>query len=403
MSFPLFISKKYTLSKKDSRFITLISSISIVGISLGVATLIIALSILSGFEKTLVNKIIDFDSQIKITSYSATLPDYHIIMPMLNKELAPVGAEINPFASKLAIISSGKIKEGVSIKGINPGDEVLNVKKDIIEGKFLLVDSSIIIGKKLADKLHVKIGDRVTIFSLTKDEIPSPENPPNIEQFYVKGIFESGMAEYDDLYAYVSLTSAQNLFNIGDNITGYDIKLKNISKIDSVTDFLSKQLKYPHAVKSIYQTHRNIFTWIDLQKKPIPIILGFIILVAVFNIIGTLLMIVLEKTNAIGTLKSMGATGKQITSIFLYQGIFLAIIGIIIGNLLAYVLMDIQLSYNIISLPSSVYFMSTVPISLSIKTFLGVSVLTLVLCILASVIPGFIASKINPVSALRFN
>ncbi len=403
MSFPLFISKKYTLSKKDSKFITLISSISIAGISLGVATLIIALSILSGFEKTLIDKIIDFDSQIKITSYANILPNYHVILPILKKELAPVGAEINPFASKLAIISSGKVKEGVSIKGINQENNVLNVKKDIIEGRFLLNNSSIIIGKKLADKLHVKIGDKVTIFALSKDEIPSPENPPNIEQYYVKGIFESGMAEYDDLYAYVSLAAAQKLFNIGDNITGYDIKLKNISKIDSVADLLSRQLKYPHAVKSIYQTHRNIFTWIDLQKKPIPIILGFIILVAVFNIIGSLLMIVLEKTNAIGTLKSLGATGKQITSIFLYQGIFLAIIGIVIGNLLAYILMDIQLSYNIISLPSSVYFMSTVPISLSAITFLEVSGLTFALCILASVIPSFIASKIKPVSALRFN
>ena len=403
MSFPLFISKKYTLSKKDSKFITLISSISIVGIALGVATLIIALSILAGFEKTLVDKIIDFDSQIKISSYTTILPDYHVVFPKLKKELAPVGAEVNPFASKLAIISSGRLKEGVSIKGIRQDNVVLDIKKDIVQGKFLLDDSSIIIGKKLADKLHIKVGDRVTIFALTKDEIPSPENPPNIEQYFVKGIFESGMAEYDDLYAYVSLASAQKLFNIGDNVTGYDIKLKKISKIDSVADLLSRQLKYPYAVRTIYQTHRNIFTWIDLQKKPIPIILGFIILVAVFNIIGTLLMIVLEKTNAVGTLKSLGATGKQISFIFLYQGIFLAIIGIIIGNILAYFLMDIQLTFNIISLPSSVYFMSTVPISLSINTFLGVSGLTLVLCVLASVIPGFIASKINPVSALRFN
>ena len=198
MSFPLFISKKYTLSKKDSRFITLISTISIVGIALGVATLIIALSILSGFEKTLINKIVDFDSQIKITSYSTILPDYHAVLPLLEKELAPVGAQINPFASKLAIISSGRLKEGVSIKGIRPQNDVLNVKKDIIEGSFTFDSSSIIIGKKLADKLHIKLGDKVTIFALSKDEIPSPENPPNIDQFYVKGIFESGMAEYDE-------------------------------------------------------------------------------------------------------------------------------------------------------------------------------------------------------------
>lgn len=406
MHLPFFISKKYTLSRRDSKFITFISTISILGIALGVATLIIALSILNGFANTLTTKIIDFDSHIEINSYQTILPDYHFVLPALDRKLNNSVLSINPFVSKLAIISSGKIKDGVNIKGIRPFDKWNGLRNNLIEGSFNFSDSSlpsIVIGKKLANKLLVKIGSKVTLFGLNNDKIPSINNPPNIERFVVTGIFESGMAQYDDLNAYVGLKSAQDLFGIGDNITGYDIKVKDISRIDSLTNYLSNTLSYPNNVKSIYQLHRNIFTWIELQKKPIPIILALIIIVATFNIVGTLLMIVLEKTRSIGILKSMGAKKRQIISIFLYQGVFLALIGIIIGNILAYALTYIQLHYHVISIPSSVYMMSTVPILLSLNTFILVSAITLVLCILASVIPSFVAAKIKPINAIRFN
>ncbi len=403
MSFPFFVSKKFILSKKGSKFITFISSISIIGISLGVATLIIALSILTGFASTLTNKIIDFDSHITISSYRSIVPDYKEMLPRIKDMIAPYGQEVNPFISKLAIISSRKVKDGVNIKGITPGNKALRVRNNIVSGDFDLADtSSMVIGRKLADKLMVGLGDKVTVFALKNDRVPEPGTLPNIEQFRITGIFESGMAEYDDLFAYVNLRAAQDLFSLGDNVNGYDIKLNNISRIDSLTKFLSEQLHYPHKVASIYQTHRNIFTWIDLQKKPIPIVLGLIIIVAVFNIIGTLLMIVLEKTRDVGMLKSLGATSRQITSVFIYQGIFLAIIGIILGNLLALLLLGLQLEFNIISLPSSVYFVSTVPILLKWYTFAGVSALTFLLCISASLIPGFVASRIQPVNSLRF-
>lgn len=405
MSFPFYISKRFTFSKKDSRFITLISSISVVGIALGVTTLIIALSILGGFEETIQNKIVDFDSHIRITSYQSILPNYKRVMPNIVQILKPYGKSVEPFASNLVIISTKNGKDGVNLKGLLSSNTSLNVDENIVSGSFDLTSNeipSIIIGKKLADKLFVKVGDLVTIFALNKNELPSAENMPNVQKFKVTGIFESGMAEYDDLVAYSDLSSAQKLFNIGDNINGYDIKLNNISKIDSLTKVLSQKLRYPHSVRSIFQTHRNIFTWIDLQKKPIPIVLGLIIIVAVFNIIGSLLMIVLEKTNAIGVLKSLGAFNLHIIKIFVYQGIFLAVIGILAGNLLAYVLMSLQLKYNIISLPSSVYFTSTVPIIFKLQIFLGVSAMTFVLCLLASYIPSLIASKIKPITSLRF-
>jgi lipoprotein-releasing system permease protein len=407
MSFPLYISKRLIFSKKDSKFISFISGISITGIALGVATLIIALSILNGFERTITNKIVDFDSHIQIASYTGLLKDYNLILPVLKEKLYPYAENVNPFVSQLAIISSKTTKDGISIKGIRPEDNWKGVREDIIQGKLELKDDqvlpSIIIGKKLADKLMVKVGDKVTVFALNKNKIPSADNMPNIQKFVIAGIFESGMAAYDDLVAYTNLNTAQRLFNTNDNISGYDIRVNDISKIDSLSDYLTNHLSYPYAVRSIYQIHRNIFTWIELQKKPIPIVLGLIIIVAVFNIIGTLLMIVLEKTNAVGILKSLGASRKQIISIFVYQGCYLAIAGILIGNVIAFILTWLQYRYKLISIPSSVYFMSSVPIYISPQNFLIVSVITFALCIIASLMPSYIASKIQPVSTLRFN
>lgn len=403
MNVSWYIAKTFILSRKDSRFISLISTISIIGIALGVATLIIAISVLKGFEQTITNKIIDFDSHIKITSYRTTLPDYKQSLPWIESQLKPFKPSITPFASKLVIVSYKKKKDGVNLIGLEPKDEKPFLVKNIVEGKLDLTKNGILIGKKLAEKLFVKVGDNLTVFALTNDKLPSYENLPSIEKFVITGIFESGMSEYDDTYAYTSLKAAQKLYDIGDNITGYNIKLSDISKIDSLTIFLGKSLRYPHMVRSVYQLHRNIFTWIDLQKEPIPIVLALIILVAVFNIVGTLLMIVLEKTNAVGVLKTLGSKRRQIVGIFLIQGVILGLTGIGFGSLLGYLLIFIQEKFNIITLPSSVYFMSEVPFLVTVDTFLGIAIITMMLCLIVSLIPSYIASKIKPVNALRFS
>ncbi len=406
MSFSLFISRRFLNSRKESGFLNIISKIAIVGIAIGVATLIIALSVLSGFEKTIQEKITDFDSHIKITSFSGTVNNYNQITEKIENLLGEHKRNIVPFASKLAIVSSKKRQEGISVIGIPEEGQIERLKKNIVSGEFDLGNKNsnyIIIGKVLANKLMLKVGDKVTLFALKDDQIPSPQNLPNIDKFTVTGIFESGMAEYDDLYAYTNLTDAQNLFSIGQSINGYDIQLTSIEKIDSLTSLLRKNLSYPLFARSLFESHRNIFTWIELQQKPIPIILGLIIIVAVFNIIGTLLILVLEKTNAIGTLKSLGADRKQILKIFLIQGILIGFIGIILGNLLAIILMQIQIQFDVITVPSSVYFVTKVPFDLSPVTFLFVSSIALLLSLGASIIPSFIAAKVTPIKSLRFN
>ena len=404
MNFAFFVSRRYILSNKDSRLLNLISVISIVGIALGVATLIIALSVLNGFEKTLTQKITDFDSHIKILSYKESLPSADNFIEKLNIRLMDQIDFISPSVSKLAIISTKNRKEGINVKGIMEAEEINKIKSNLVEGNLNLDnENSIVIGKTLATKLLLKVGDKVTLFALKNDKIPSMNDLPNIQSFFVDGIFESGMAEYDNMIGYTGLKAAQNLFSMPDEINGIDIKLMSVEIIDSLTNLIRKELRYPYHARTIFEIHRNIFSWIELQKKPIPIVLGLIIIVAVFNIISALLMLVLEKTNSVGILKSLGAKGREIIKIFVYQGIYLSFIGIASGNILAWLLMTIQLEFDIIKVPSSVYFVTRVPIEMSLDVFLIISAITFVLSLMSAIIPSYFASRINPVTALRFD
>ncbi|MCX8105407.1 MAG: ABC transporter permease [Ignavibacterium album] len=404
MTFSFFIFKKYIKSNRDSRFLNLISIIAIAGITLGVATLIIALSVISGFEKTLTQKLTDIDSHIKVFSFKSSLPYLDNSIKVIDSICGNNIDYTSPFLSNLALVSFKNRKDGITIKGVFNEGYRKKVEENIISGSPEWDSlNTLIIGKSLANKLLVKVGDRVTLFALKKNEIPSYENLPNIEKFKVSAIFESGIAEYDGAIGFTDLSSAQKLFSMQGEVNGIDIKLRDVSKADSLAEELRKELRYPYYARSIFDIHKNIFTWISLQKKPIPIILGLIIVVAVFNIVGTLLLMVIERTSSIGILKSFGTRKRQIIQIFVLQGLYLAIIGIVAGNLLAIILMELQTRFNLIKVPSSVYFVTKVPFDFSIEIFGLVSVITLLLALLASIVPSIISSRINPVNALRFD
>lgn len=408
MSLPFFISKRYTQSKKQSKFISLISTIAISGIALGVAVLIITLTVLDAFEKAVEEKIINFNSHITITSFGdRNLPGYENVIPILDTLIPPYAKSISPFVSKNIIIKSKNKSDGILLKGISKEIDNSKIDEYLVEGNFSFKDANgnngIIIGQKLADRLFAEVGSKLTVFSLRNDELPSYENPPSIEQFVVTGIYESGMSQYDDINAYVDLKTAQDFFGMNDQTSGYNIQVTDISKIDSISNHLQDNLRYPFYVRTVYKLHQNIFTWLELQKEPVPIILGLIIIVAVFNIIGMLLMIVLEKTSDIGILKSLGANRKLITRIFVLQGLYLSFIGIVVGNLLALIISALQKYFNIISLPGEIYFISNVPIIFDWFNYFLVSAIALVLSIAASLVPSLIASHTKPLSAIRFD
>lgn len=408
MPFSFFITNKFLKSKKDSRFLSLITLISITGIAIGVAVVIIAIGVLQGFESSIRERIVELNSHIKITAFgNSNLYGYENTSAQIKERLGSNLRDISPFVSKTAVVRSHNLSEGFLLNGISPDDENVNIKSFITEGSFNFSNGGglekIIIGKKLAERLSVNTGDTLTIFTMRKDKLPSLANPPGIEQFAIGGIYESGMAEYDDLNGYIDLKTAQNLFAMNEEISGFNIKLNDVSKIDSITADLQDFLRYPHYVRSIFNVHQNIFTWLDLQKEPIPIVLGLIILVAVFNIVGALLMIVLERTSAVGILKSLGATKMQILNIFILQGSFIGLVGIFFGNIIAYILTYLQNNFELITVPGEIYFLSQVVLSTNIANYAIVSIITLLLCVLAAAIPSYIASKINPITAIRFS
>ncbi len=407
MSFPLFIVNKYIRSQRFSFLFSFVSVITIGGIALGVAVVTMALSILDGFDSIISEKIINFNSHIVISSYGEQdLQENKEIENLITTNLEGELLSYSKFIAKNSIIKSKKNSEGVLLYGIDPENTNLNIKNMIHSGEYFNNNSSkkeIILGRKLAEKLKLAVGDKVTLFTLQNNQLPSYANPPVISQFFVAGIFESGMPEYDDLKAYIPLDLAKSILKMDTKISGYNVKLKDISELDSIVETLKESLRYPYYVRSIFQQHQNIFTWIELQKKPIPIVLGLIVLVAVFNIIGTILMNILERTSQIGILKSLGASRKQILRIFLIQGVYLGTIGIVLGIAFSLLLSQLQLSFNIIELQESVYFLNSAPIDINFINYFVVSVIAFILTIISSIIPSIVASKIDPISAIRFN
>ncbi|MFH0734839.1 MAG: ABC transporter permease [bacterium] len=407
MNISVFIANKYVKNKQDSKFLSLVSVISIFGIGLGVAVVIMALSILEGFDHVVREKIVKLNSHIQVTTFGRKNVSFNPdLISFTNKELNGNVSSMAPYLSKEAIIKSKALSEGIFIYGIDPIFDNSDIKSFIVSGKYRFSDSNgnpaLIMGKKLAEKLFVQVGDKVTIFTLRMDSPPSETNPPAIQQFVVSGIYQSGMAEYDDINCYANIKDVNEFLGFNNKVTGYNLRLNNIAGLDSIEAKLQNSLGYPYYVRSIYKVHQNIFTWLELQKEPVPIVLGLIIIVAVFNIVGTLLMIVLEKTGAIGILKSLGATRKQIINIFLVQGFYLGLYGLMFGNLFALILSLIQKYFEVIALPSSIYFVSSVPISINPIHYLTVSLITMAMCLTTAILPSYIASRITPISAIRF-
>ncbi len=405
MAYPTFIAHRYLRSRRNAGFFSFIAAIAILGVMLGTAALIIALSVLGGFEREITEKVVGFSSHVQILAFQ-NQPLYN---PAYTEQVVmdsiAVVKSISPFVQREALIRTREGVDGVFLKGLDPENDNSTTWRYIVQGQYDLAreadgPAKLVLGKKLASRLGLELGDRATIFGIGRN---LGEGRTRVKQFIVSGIYESGMTEYDDAYAFTDLESAEDLFQMGTAVSGFDILLTNTVKADMVADRVQDLLGYPYYGRTVYQTYRNLFSWIELQKKPIPIILGLIIIVATVNIIGTVLMMVLDKTREIGVLRSMGATQWGITKIFLRQGLTIAIIGTVLGNALALVLCLAQLEFRFFSLPSDIYFMTTVPILLSPAYFLLVSAIAIGLCLLCAFLPARLAARLDPVTAIRFS
>ena len=374
---------------------TFFSLAAVAGIALGVATLVVALSVLEGYEKVISEKLTNFDADIQVFAYgNQDVTDAASTVALLK---GVAGAEIKRIdisAQKICILGKRRINEGVTLKGVDSLYLGSRQGLAILDGSFGLEpgpDSvmKVVIGKTLATKLRVKAGDMINFFAINAVDLNDMTALPAVENFQVAGIYQSGMGKYDDAFAYTSLGTIRKLYEMGDNINLIEIKLKDPAKVNSLRDEILPQLKHPLSAVTYVEANMQMFNWIELQRKPVPIVLGLIILVAAFNIISALLMLVLDKTNTIGTLKALGAAPGMITGIFLVRGMLLGVAGSLAGVVLGFILAWLQSEYSIVTLNPQVYFVDKVPISINPVYFVAVFAISVALSFLSSLIPAF--------------
>lgn len=383
-----------------------IKIMAIIGVAVGSAGLLISLSIVHGFKSTINEKILGFAPHITVQSFMSEEPVQRA--DTLQVYLAGFDGvdRAEPAVLGDVMIQSSADISGTVIKGVNPGGDLTQLYTYIIEGEYNIGRNEeglpgIILGKSLAREIGASIGSRVTVFAL--DGLPSPLNTPEIRQYYLSGIYQTGIDRFDDSFAVADISTVRTLFGLGTRqATVIEVNASNISNIRPVYASIRDGTQFPLITENVYQTYRNIFAWIDLQEETIPLVIGVMIIVAAFNLIGTVLMMVLERVKDIGILKTMGAKSKAIRKIFLLEGLFVAVSGLIIGIGISLLFYFVQTTYNIIPLSEENYYMSTAPVEPHMLDFVIVGAITIILCALASWLPARIAAKTDPVQVLSF-
>ncbi len=407
MTFTSLVARRFLQFRRSSRsqsFISFVTLISITGVALGVASLIIALTILGGFEKELKEKVIGFTTHIQITTFTnQPVRYYQNVEAKLRKDIPQIRS-VSAFISKEGMVNFEDETEGIIIKGIENTESDRGIVQYLVEGKIDLEQQAeglygCVMGRKLLQTIGAGLHDTVLVFGLQGHIQTSLA--PNVMAFVVNGVYESGMAEYDDVYLFAGIPAVQTLINFEGAVTGFEVMLENADDAPQTAGEIMDVLGYPFNARTLFQLYRNLFTWIELQKEPIPLILGLIIAVAAVNVIGTLLMLVLEKRKHVGILRSLGASQKDIRRIFLIKGTIIAFAGTALGNIFGFAVCWLQQQYEFFSLPSTIYFMKTVPIYFRAENFLIVSSVSIILCIAASYIPARLAAKLDPIKAIR--
>jgi lipoprotein-releasing system permease protein len=408
MSYEFFIAKRYLRSKRKTKFVSVITLISVGGILIGVTALDFILSMMNGFEKEVRSRIIGTTAHVSVFStYKEGIDNYQELVPLI-KQAGHV-KEVAPYIYYKAAIASKTGSDGIVVRGIDPEQEklVTDLERNLKVGSLHLEQEGdelpgVLLGATLADRLGVELGDNVVLFSLKEGSLTSGWTQPKASKLKLRGIFETGMYEYDASLAYISLPTAQKLFNLGSRITGLHVKLDNLYQAQRVAEELEEKLGYHYYALDWMHMHKNLFSWMQLEKYAMFIVLSLIVAVAAFNIISTLIMVVIEKRKDIGILKSMGSNNASIMKIFMFEGLVVGAVGIILGSALGYILCWIQRSFNIISLPPEIYFISTLPVETRPLDFILVAAAAMVLTFLATVYPARRAAQLSPVEAIRY-
>jgi lipoprotein-releasing system permease protein len=389
--------------------------ISVLGIALGIAVMILSVAVVTGFQKEVRNKLIGFDSHIQITNYDNNVSDEPLPISsnqdfLKHLKANPAIKHIQQFAIKSGIIKTKIDNDAVLLKGIGKDYDWSFINSNLKEGKSFVVSDTglsrnIVVSKYLADKLTLKLNDKMVIYFLTKKvDSASVQYEQRVKVFYVSGIYETGFEEIDEKLVLVDIGQIQKLnYWSPEQIAGFEVSIMDYEKLDALGEELDVLVGQGLTAQTIKQINPTIFSWLDLMDMNALIILVLMVIVASINMMSALLILILERTSMIGILKAMGASNGGIQKIFLYNAAYLIGKGLLWGNLLGILIALIQSYFGIFTLDAKTYYISQIPINLSILHILVLNIGTLVCCLLMLVLPSFIVSKITPVKAIKYS
>ncbi|MBN2225182.1 MAG: lipoprotein-releasing ABC transporter permease subunit [Deltaproteobacteria bacterium] len=406
--YELLISRRYLRAKRKQSFISLITVISIGGVAIGVAALIIVISVMTGFRDDLQGKILGAHAHLVVKTQKPYFTSYPSVMEKIamNKNVVA----LSPFIETQIMLSTEGGISGAVLRGIDPATApgVIAIEKDLKIGNLNeLTDGrdgipGIVLGKELAKVLRVTYGDPVIMVSPTGGDITPFGMTPRMKRFVVVGIFEAGMFEYDSSFAYVSIPAAQNFLDLPDVVSGIDVKVTDIYRAKTIGDKIAEDLGAPFTTLDWMEMNKNLFAALALEKVAMFVILVMIVFVAAFNIASTLIMLVMEKAKDIAILKAMGSTNAGIMKIFMFEGTIIGAFGTAVGAAFGWGMCILLKYYHFIRLDPNVYYISALPVKIVPSDITVIIISSLVLCALATLYPAWQASRMDPAQAMRY-
>ncbi|MBX9893812.1 MAG: lipoprotein-releasing ABC transporter permease subunit [Nitrosomonas sp.] len=411
--YELFIGLRYTRAKKRNHFISFISLISLMGITLGMTALITVMSVMNGFQKEVRARILGVASHVQIGSYQGNVRYWQQIADEAIQHPAVEAAA--PFVSAQGMVSHNQVVQGILVRGILPAmeDKVADFSKTMVSGKLddlVPGEFGIIIGMELARTMGTFVGEKIVLMA-PQGQVTPAGILPRLKQFTVVGIFEVGHFEYDSGLVLIHMFDAQKLYRMeNDDVSGVRLKLTDLFLAPKVVQELPAMLSIDSYISDWTKQHANYFRAIQIEKRMLSLILALIIAVAAFNIVSTLVMAVTDKESDIAILRTLGASPRSIMKIFIVQGTFIGVFGTVLGvaggMLLAYnvgeVVAFIESLFNVQFLSREIYYISKIPTDPQMADITTVAVTSFILSLLATIYPSYRASKVNPAEALRY-
>ncbi len=404
MAFEFFIGSRYLRAKRKQVFISLITLLSVAGVTVGVMALIVVIAVMSGFEADLKDRILGVESHLVVLRHGP-FTEYRSVLEKVDDTAGVVAA--TPFVYSQVMLRTASGASGAVLRGIDPesaGRVIRNIKPEVLAAMARSEGDpapAIVLGKELARSLGVVRGDSLYVIS-PRGFLSPAGHVPAMKRFTVAGLFASGMYEYDGSLAYVSLAEAQRLLRMGDAVTGIEVRVDDIYRAGKIGKTISNLLGFPYWTRDWMQMNRNLFSALKLEKTVMFIILVLIVLVAAFNIASTLIMMVMEKTRDIAILKAMGASNKSIRRIFVFNGMIIGTVGTVLGVSLGFLACFLLDRYKFIELPGDVYYITTLPVRLEMLDVALIAAAALVICFLATLYPARQAARMDPVEAILY-